>query len=179
MLTCCVTGHRPSGFPFSRDEDDIAYICYRAALIDEVKFLVKYGCELFIMGGCYGADLDFADSVLFAKNINKDEDTVIELEAALPIPYKRIMDPTPEQEEREEILFDCDKITAVCDHYHRGAMQERNRYMVDKSDIVLAIWNGTKKGGTWNTIKYALSKGKKVRYIMLNDIVAEASKLLK
>ncbi len=48
-------------------------------------------------------------------------------------------------------------------------MQKRNEYMVDKSNLVLAIWNGDKSGGTWNTIKYAMKKGKNIRYIMLNE----------
>ena len=42
--------------------------------------------------------------------------------------------------------------------------------MVDKSDLVLAIWNGEKKGGTWDTIKYAQKQGKTVKYIMLSEI---------
>ena len=42
--------------------------------------------------------------------------------------------------------------------------------MVDKSDIVLAIWNGEKIGGTWYTINYALKKGKTVKYIYLCEI---------
>ena len=54
-------------------------------------------------------------------------------------------------------------------------MQKRNRYMVDNSDLVLAVWNGEKRGGTWYTIDYALKKGKPVRYIMLKDISPEYS----
>lgn len=49
-------------------------------------------------------------------------------------------------------------------------MQKRNEYMVDKSDLVFAIWNRERLGGTWNTIKYAVKKGKSIRYIMLNEI---------
>ena len=49
-------------------------------------------------------------------------------------------------------------------------MQKRNKYMVDQSDLVIAVWDGKKVGGTWNTIKYAKSKEKQVIYIMLCDI---------
>lgn len=47
-------------------------------------------------------------------------------------------------------------------------MLKRNRYMVDKSDIVIAVFNGIEKGGTWYTIKYA--KKKKIELIDLCKI---------
>ena len=40
-------------------------------------------------------------------------------------------------------------------------MNLRNKYMVDNSDLLLAVWNG-KKGGTANTVKYARKKEKEV-----------------
>lgn len=36
--------------------------------------------------------------------------------------------------------------------------QERNEFMVDRSHIVIACWDGLKRGGTWNCIKYALEE---------------------
>lgn len=39
--------------------------------------------------------------------------------------------------------------------------------MVDHSLLVLAIWNGMEKGGTWNTIRYARQKEKAIQYIRL------------
>ena len=42
--------------------------------------------------------------------------------------------------------------------------------MIDKSDLVIAVWNGEEKGGTWDTIKYARENNKTIRYIMLNEI---------
>ena len=56
-------------------------------------------------------------------------------------------------------------------------MQLRNQYMVDNSDLVLAIWNGKESGGTWNTIKYARKQGKKIQYLMLNDFENDPSVL--
>lgn len=49
-------------------------------------------------------------------------------------------------------------------------MLVRNRYMVDHSDTVLAIWNGEESGGTWQTIKYARSKNKKIDIIHIDKI---------
>ena len=49
-------------------------------------------------------------------------------------------------------------------------MQKRNEYMVDNSEKVYAFWNGEEKGGTWNTIQYARSKGKEIEIIDLRKI---------
>jgi len=35
---------------------------------------------------------------------------------------------------------------------------ERNEFMVDRAHTVVAVWDGLRKGGTWNTVKYAISK---------------------
>lgn len=39
---------------------------------------------------------------------------------------------------------------------------DRNHYMVDHSDAVYAAWDGHQRGGTFQTIRYARSQGKKV-----------------
>ena len=44
-------------------------------------------------------------------------------------------------------------------------MQRRNRYMVDHSGLLLAVYDGSPTGGTCFTIRYALQRG--VPYIEL------------
>ena len=46
-------------------------------------------------------------------------------------------------------------------HYNKWCFQKRNKYMVDKSDVVLAVWN-RETIGTGNTVKYANEKNRKV-----------------
>lgn len=43
-------------------------------------------------------------------------------------------------------------------------MMKRNKYMVDNSDYVIAVWSG-KPGGTGNTVRYAIKSRKEVYYI--------------
>lgn len=45
------------------------------------------------------------------------------------------------------------------------AYNKRNEWMVDRADQVLAVWNGDKKGGTWNCVNYALKKKVPVYHI--------------
>lgn len=168
-MICCVTGHRPKGFPFSRDKEDIIFIYYKNQLSDEVDRLANEGYTHFITGMAEGADIDFAEAVILLRM----DIPHIKLEAALPYPITPAQRRTAFGEERDGILLKCNIKHAVSPHYHKGCMQKRNEYMVDKADIVLAIWNGKTEGGTWNTIKYARSKGKPIRYIMLNKLEEE------
>lgn len=41
--------------------------------------------------------------------------------------------------------------------YKRGCMEKRNRWMVDNSNALLAVWNGS-SGGTANCVNYAKTK---------------------
>ena len=163
-MICCVTGHRPKGFPFPYDPMGIEYMLYFDTLFCEIEKMIKEGYRDFITGMAEGADIDFAKCVLYFRS--KEDVT---LEAALPYPIRPQKKITEYIENRDDILMECDKKIIVSPYYYKGCMQKRNQYMVDKSDIVLAIWNNNFKGGTWNTIKYARSKGKPIRYIMLND----------
>lgn len=61
------------------------------------------------------------------------------------------------------ILLDrADKIHVVSKgSYSADKMQKRNEWMVDKCDLVLAVWDGS-TGGTYNCIKYANLNNKKI-----------------
>ena len=165
-MICCVTGHRPSGFPFSREDDSILFIRYKEILSRKIDDLIIGGCDHFITGMADGADIDFAELVL----AKRDEGREIILEAALPYPYSKRKNETAASAKKDNILLSCDIVHTASQYYHKGCMMKRNRYMVDNSDIVLAIWNGNENGGTWNTLKYAMSKKKMIKYIMLCDM---------
>lgn len=46
--------------------------------------------------------------------------------------------------------------------YGKPAPLIRNRQIVDSAEILIACYDGRKSGGTYRTIQYARSKGKKV-----------------
>lgn len=172
MKTCCVTGHRPKGFPFNYEaKDSIEMALYQEALAHKIKKLMRRGYASFITGMAKGVDLDFAWHVLrFRETIFRDI-LDITLEAAIPYPSQSKSWQEPYIDDYEYILKYCDTRTIVSPAYRAGCEQRRNEYMVDKSDLVLAVWNGVRQGGTWNTIRYAQKVGKTIEIIYLHDII--------
>lgn len=49
--------------------------------------------------------------------------------------------------------------------YTPDCMKKRNRYMVDSSAFVLAVWDGTLRSGTGQTARYARELGRKITII--------------
>lgn len=49
-------------------------------------------------------------------------------------------------------------VKQINDHYFTGCYQVRNEWMVDRSNLVIAVFNG-QKSETKNTIDYAKRKG--------------------
>lgn len=149
--TCCCTGHRPNGFPYMYGVDAKKHNAYLQALLQITEFAINgYGITAFISGMALGVDLDFAEIVLKLRNKYH-----ITLECALPCPNQTAKWCKKDIKRYNDILKNADIITLVSKSYDRGCMLKRNRYMVDKSGLVIAVFNGIEKGGTWYTINYA------------------------
>ena len=66
------------------------------------------------------------------------------------------------------IIERSDEIIYISDcEYKIGCMQKRNKYMVDRSSLLIAAYNG-KKGGTKTTIEYAKANFLEVQIIKMN-----------
>lgn len=164
-MICCVTGHRPKGFPFPYKCTSTAYKSYQQAVKSKVAELVARGFTVFVVGMAQGADMDFAEAVL----AQRQKGAEIVLEAAIPCPDQTKGWGIKEKMRYKAILKKCAEKTLVSDTYHNACMQKRNMYMVDRSDLVIAIWNGERHGGTWNTISYAKKQGKPIEFICLKE----------
>ena len=62
-----------------------------------------------------------------------------------------------------------DEEVVLHEQYTRSCMQDRNRYMVDRSAYMIAVFNG-EKGGTKSTVEYAHSKGLEITIIDPNNM---------
>ncbi|MBD5086530.1 MAG: DUF1273 domain-containing protein [Clostridiales bacterium] len=161
--TCCCTGHRPKGFPFKYGVDKQKHNAYLLLLEEKIKLAItEYGITNFISGMAIGVDLDFAEIVLKLRNKYP-----ITLECAIPCPNQTLKWNSSDKLRYESILKRADKINLISERYTPECMLKRNRYMVDKSQLVIAVFNGIKQGGTWYTINYAKRENKVIEIINL------------
>ena len=124
----------------------------------QIENLIDSGYTYFISGGAIGVDMDFAEAVLQAKKQNKD----IMLEITVPCRNQDLKWSKDDKMRYAEILNSTDFVNILSEGYTSFCMQKRNEYIVNKSDLVIAFWNGEESGGTWNTISYAKRKGKQI-----------------
>lgn len=85
--------------------------------------------------------------------------------AAVPFKGQQALWPLESQSEYRKLLGQAAEVVYVCQPpYAPWKMQVRNKWMVDHSDLLLAVWDGT-KGGTGNCVAYAELMGRQISRI--------------
>lgn len=163
--TCCFTGHRPDKLPWGEEESDPRCVRLKRAIAQAVEDAYVSGVRHFITGMARGVDLYCAEAVLALRAAEPD----VTLECARPCETQADSWPAAEQTRYQSILDRCNFETLVQHHYDRFCMMRRNRYMVDRSGKLIAVYNGVPKGGTAQTLAYALKKGLDTHVIDLED----------
>lgn len=155
--TCCFTGHRISRLPWRDREDDPRCIKLKQTLYDTVEAIYHSGIRHYICGMATGSDLFFCEAVLSLRKQYPD----ITLEAAIPCPEQAQRWPENLQKRYLSLLSQCDFHTVVSKRYTPDCMLRRNRYMVDQSSVLIAVYNGTAnpRSGTCSTMLYAIRQG--------------------
>lgn len=163
---CCFTGHRPKALPFGYNENEAGCIKLKELLYENIeKLITKNGVTHFISGMAIGVDIYAAEAVLKLK----EKYPKITLECAIPCKTQTNKWGKNWRERYSNILSRSDKETLLQMHYTTDCMMKRNEYMVNRSDVVIAVWNGT-KSGTGKTVNYAIDNGKKVIIIDPNRL---------
>ncbi|MBR3963917.1 MAG: DUF1273 family protein [Clostridia bacterium] len=143
----CFTGHRV----LSCDEREGLSRLLETMLRN---LIVNYGTHTFIAGGAVGFDTMAAECVLRLKR----EYPKIRLELILPCPDQDKRWRSDERALYREILERADAHSYVTPYYYGGCMHERNRRMVDASELCLAYCRKGASGGTAYTVDYAQIK---------------------
>ncbi len=165
--TCCFTGHRPDKLPWGLDERDPRCTALKHSLGRELEALYRRGFRHFISGMAMGCDLYFAEAALALR----DKYPELTVEGAVPCPTQAQRWPEETRRRWRDILDRCDLETVVQQNYDRWCMLRRDRYMVDRSAAVLAVFDGT-AGGTRYTLNYAMDHKREI--LLLDPLRPEA-----
>lgn len=153
---CCFTGHRPE--KLRTNEATV-----NQKLEKEIRQALNDGMNVFITGMSRGVDIWAAMIVLKLRDENPD----IKLICACPHPGFEKRWNKDWQDKFNYILDNADYTVTISNSYSRSCYQTRNKWMVNHSKRVIAVFSG-EKSGTKNTIDYALSHSVEVKIIFIN-----------
>lgn len=151
----CFTGHRSQKLPWRFNEEHEKCLVMKATLRKEIERAIQNGYKTFFCGMALGFDMICAETVLDLKTKYPD----IVIIGAIPCKTQDIRWSDKEQKRYGKLLLKLDGIRCINDDY-TGAecMLERNRFMADNSNLMIAVFNGL-SGGTKSTIDYARKQG--------------------
>lgn len=153
--TLCFTGHRSQKLPWGFNDEDDRCKTMKGNLRAEIEKAIQKGYKTFICGMALGFDMICAETVLDLKKQYQD----IKIIGAIPCKTQDLKWSAKDKERYRNLLSKLDGIRCVYDKYIGAeCMLERNRYMVNNSSLMIALFNG-QSGGTKSTIEYAKKQG--------------------
>ncbi len=148
MRVVAFTGHRPQGLDAFHEE---AKRKLRAILQHEIQCAIKRGANTFLSGMAMGVDLIAAEEVLHAKKAGYP----IRLLAVLPFQAQANTYPPPMRTRYEAALAAADEVILLQQGYTKQCFEKRNRYLVERCDLLVAVFNGNERTGTAQTMRMA------------------------
>ena len=161
--TACLTGHRPKSLPWKYNENSKSCKRFKKDLKNIFKNLIQEGITIFLSGMAEGFDMIGAEILINLRKRNKH----IKIVAVVPCCNQEIKWAKSQQIRYHRVLKKCDEIIILSNKYTTTCMIERNRFMVENSNTVIAGYIG-ENGGTRYTIQYAQEKGLQIFIIDLN-----------
>lgn len=158
---CAFTGHRPKNFPWKYNETAPDCVLLKEILAEQIRALADRGVTDFFSGMAQGVDLWSSQIVLGLQK----ENPVLKLHCVLPCKGQDSKWPVSVQERYRSILAQANEIVYVGQEYSRDCMLKRNRWLVEHSSILLAVYNGSFRSGTGATVRYALKQSREVIFI--------------
>ncbi len=156
--TCSFTGHRPKKLPWRYDETSEDCVRLKGVLASQITMLVERGVTGFLSGMAEGIDTICSELVL----AQRDKNPTLKLHCILPCIEQDAKWSTSARERYRSILEQADSIVYVNRSYRKNSMLERNRFLVEWSDCLLAVYSGERRGGTAATVRYAEKAGREI-----------------
>lgn len=159
--TVCFTGHRSQKLPWRFDERNERCKAMKETLRMEIEDSIRRGYNTFLCGMALGFDMICAETVI---DLKKKYDN-IKIIGVLPCKMQDIKWQLKDRIRYRCLLKKLDGTRCIYDDYIGAeCMLERNRYMVNNSSLMIALFNGL-PGGTKSTIDYARKQGLEIRII--------------
>ena len=154
-LSACFTGPRTSKMPY--DEKSVQHEKLEKILKTEILKLIRIGVSEFYCGGQTGIDTLAALLVL---QIRDEIGTTARLHLALPYKDIYVGFTLMQKDNLRWILKNADTVTYINEKYTSDCYKEQNRYMVERSDYLIAVAEAERPhSGTYMTINMARKKG--------------------
>ncbi|MCI8601083.1 MAG: DUF1273 domain-containing protein [Oscillospiraceae bacterium] len=153
----CFTGHRPGRLGLSKQNEDEL----RFRLHQHIVKAVDEGFCNFYCGMAMGADI-IAGELTAAL---REQFPELRLIAVVPFAGQCSRWPESWQRRWRALLSRADEQVILSPTYQQGCFQTRNRYMVDRAQRVIAVYDGSQKGGTFSTICYARKQGREIETV--------------
>lgn len=159
MKSCAITGHRPTRFKFGYKENMSGCKRLKKRLHDQFVLLYEQGVRTFYVGGALGVD-QWSGEILLRL---KEQPEYGGIELIVVLPFTGHEDGWDERS-KARLLFllqQSAKVVIVCNAPSAEAYKARNRYMVDHSDVLVAVYDNARaiRSGTGMTVNYAQLKG--------------------
>ena len=117
---------------------------------------MKMSMQIFLVGRNGEFDQCVSFSVLRVRKNHRDDNSALVL--ALPYPTAEYVN---NKESFHQYYTDVEISYAASMVHPKSAIQIRNREMVDRADLIICYIEH-KKGGAWQAVQYAMTRGKVV-----------------
>lgn len=153
--TCCIVGHFPTNLPFGIKENDERCIRLKELLKQEISTMIRdRNVKHFLCPMNPGAELFAAEIIEGLQSSGEN----ITLTAVLP--YELQAEDWSEDSRNRffECVRKCNKEKLLQTHYDDTCIAKNIQFMIDASDCVIAVWNGS-LGNVSFTVQLANEKG--------------------
>ena len=164
-MRLAITGHRPPRLGGYRQPNPI-FDYVRDRIDHQFMELLP---ERVIVGMAQGVDFIAAELCIFNE---------IPFTAAIPVRGGEDRWPPQTQARYRQLLSHASLVEYISEPpFTMQSIRDRNLWMVNNCDTLLAVWDGIQEGGTWMTINMARSRGVATIYeILPTNIVALAGR---
>lgn len=156
----CFTGHRLDKLPSGAIRRVVLSMLY-----EEIQFAVERGVDTFYTGMASGIDMYAADYVLKQRELHPN----LRLICVKPFAGCGHALRGDERYHFNSLLAGADAIIELSDHYHNICYRLRNQYMIDHSDLLIAVV-GEMRSGTGQTIRMAKRRRLPIRLIDISHL---------